>query len=102
MRFDKSSFGFIQIDGTVYGHDFIIDRGEIRKRKKKSSKKFREQFGHTPLSIDEEKKCPGDATNSSSAMVLRPTARDAREYSAKPNVTTSNCLSCPLSKPSRC
>jgi len=24
------------------------------KRKKKSSKKFREQFGHTPLSIEEE------------------------------------------------
>ena len=34
--------------------DVIIDRGEIRKRKKKPSKKFREQFGHTPLSIEEE------------------------------------------------
>ena len=54
MRFDKFSFASIQIDGTVYEHDVIIDRGEIRKRKKKSSKKFREQFGRTPLSIDEE------------------------------------------------
>jgi hypothetical protein len=31
----------------------VIDRGEIRKRKKKPSKKFREEFGHTPLSIEE-------------------------------------------------
>jgi hypothetical protein len=29
-------------------------RGEIRKRNKKPSKKFREQFGHTPLSIKKE------------------------------------------------
>jgi hypothetical protein len=31
----------------------VIDRGEIRKRKKKPSKKFRDEFGHTPLSIEE-------------------------------------------------
>ena len=31
-----------------------IDRGEIRKRDKKPSKKFRDDFGHTPLSIKEE------------------------------------------------
>src|SRR5258708_34929266 len=54
MRFDNFSCGSLQIDGTVYEHDVIIDRGEIRKRKKKLSKKFREQFGHTPLSIEEE------------------------------------------------
>jgi hypothetical protein len=53
MRFDKFSFGAIQIDGTTYEHDVIIDRGEIRKRKKKPSKQFSEQFGHTPLSIEE-------------------------------------------------
>src|SRR5206468_6976941 len=54
MRFDKFSFGSIQIDGTSYEHDIIIDRGEIRKRKKKPSKHFREQFGHTPLSVEEK------------------------------------------------
>ena len=32
----------------------MIDRGRIRKRKKKPSKRFRERFGHTPLSIKEE------------------------------------------------
>lgn len=54
MHFDSFAFGSIGIDGTVYEHDVIIDRGEIRKRKKKPSKKFQEQFGHTPLSIEEE------------------------------------------------
>ena len=36
MRFDKFSFGSIQIDGSTYDHDVIIDRGEIRKRKEKA------------------------------------------------------------------
>jgi len=54
MHFDSFSFGSIQIDGTVYEHDVVIDRGEIRKRMKKPTKKFQEQFGHTPLSIEEE------------------------------------------------
>jgi len=54
MHFDSFSFGSIHIDGTVYEHDVVIDRGEIRKRKKKPSKKFQEQVGHTPLSIEEE------------------------------------------------
>src|SRR5260370_31249163 len=54
MRSNHFSFGSLQIDGTVYEDDVIIDRGEIRKRKKKPSKKLREQFGHTPLSIEEE------------------------------------------------
>jgi hypothetical protein len=54
MRFDRLRFGSITIDGQPYGHDVIIDRGEVRKRKKKSSKKFRKEFGHTPVSIEEK------------------------------------------------
>jgi hypothetical protein len=38
MHFDSFSFGSIQIDETVYEHDVIIDRGEIRKRKKQPSR----------------------------------------------------------------
>ena len=53
MQFEKFSFGSIQIDGVFYEHDVVIDRGEISKRKKKPSKKFREEFGHMPLSIEE-------------------------------------------------
>ena len=54
MRFEKSSFGSIRIDGVTYEHDVVIDHGEVRKRKKKPSKKFREIYGHTPLSLEEE------------------------------------------------
>ncbi len=54
MRFGKFEFGAIEIDGIRYEHDVVIDRGEVRKRKKKPSKKFREEFGHTPVSIEEE------------------------------------------------
>ena len=53
MRFEEFSFGSIRIDGVSYDHDVVIDRGEVRKRKKKPSKKFREGFGHTPLSLEE-------------------------------------------------
>jgi hypothetical protein len=53
MRFEKYSFGSVQINGVVYEYDVLIDRGEISKRKKKPSKKFREDFGHTPVSLEE-------------------------------------------------
>ena len=54
MRFEKFTFGSIRIDGVTYNYDVVIDRGEIRKRKKKPSKKFKETFGHTPLSVEEQ------------------------------------------------
>ena len=54
MRFEKFSFGSIRIDGTTYDYDVVIDRGEVRKRKKKPSKNFRGAFGHTPLSVEEK------------------------------------------------
>ena len=54
MRFAKFSFGLIRIDGVTYEHDVVIDRGDVHKRKKKPSKKFREQFGHTPVSVEEK------------------------------------------------
>ena len=54
MRFEGFSFGSIRIDGVTYESDIVIDRGQVCKRKKKPSKKFRNEFGHTPLSIEEE------------------------------------------------
>jgi hypothetical protein len=53
MDFEAFSFGTIQVDGVTYDHDIVIDCGAVRKRKKKPSKKFREQYGHTPLSAEE-------------------------------------------------
>jgi hypothetical protein len=53
MHITAFSFGSIEIDGVTYEHDVVIDRGKIHKRKKKASKAFRDEFGHTPLSIEE-------------------------------------------------
>jgi hypothetical protein len=53
MRIEGFSFGSIRIDGESYDYDVVVDRGEVRKRKKKASKGFREEFGHTPLSVEE-------------------------------------------------
>lgn len=46
-------FGAIEIDGRRYEDDVVIDRGEVRKRRKGPSKPFRDRYGHTPLSADE-------------------------------------------------
>jgi len=54
MRFNTFSFGSLQIDDITYDHDVVIDRGDVRKRKKRPSKKFRDEYGHTPLSAEEE------------------------------------------------
>ncbi len=54
MRFDKFSFGSIRINGVTFERDVVIDRGKVHKRKKKPSRKFRDAFGHTPLSIEEK------------------------------------------------
>ncbi len=50
-RFDN--FGEIEIDGERYLHDVVIERGVVRKRKKKASKVYRDDYGHTPLSTEE-------------------------------------------------
>ena len=54
MHFNKFSFGTLRIDGRRYEQDVVIDRGEVRKRKKTPSRTFRDEFGHTPLSIEEK------------------------------------------------
>ena len=54
MRFGDFSFGSIRIDHVTYEHDVVIDRSEVRKRNKKPSKQFQDEFGHTPLSIEED------------------------------------------------
>jgi hypothetical protein len=53
MRLEQFRFGTIRIDGVTLTSDVVIDRGVVRKRKKKASKPFRERFGHTPLSVEE-------------------------------------------------
>ena len=54
MKWGKCRFGSLKIDSAKYTRDVILDQGEVRKRKKKPSRAFREQFGHTPVSLKEE------------------------------------------------
>jgi hypothetical protein len=48
VRFTEYSFGSVRVDGVIYDHDLIIDRGKIRKRKKAASRKFRGAYEDIP------------------------------------------------------
>jgi len=54
MKARLISFGEIEIDGHRYDRDVVIDHGRVSKRKKGPSKPFRDEFGHTPLSVEED------------------------------------------------
>ena len=54
MKWGKCRLGRLKVNGEKYTKDVIVDRGEVRKRKKKPSREYREQFGHTPVSLKEE------------------------------------------------
>src|SRR5919201_4390091 len=54
MRWKAMGFGSIEINGVVYDHDVVVDRGKVRRRRKKPSNAFRGRFGHTPLSLAED------------------------------------------------
>ena len=48
------SFGEVEIDGQRFTHDVVVEGGQVRKRRKGPSKAYRDSYGHTPLSADEE------------------------------------------------
>ena len=54
MKVRLLGFGSIEVDGREHKHDIVIEGGQARERKKKPSKPYRSEFGHTPLSADEE------------------------------------------------
>jgi hypothetical protein len=109
MRFQEFSFGSIRIDGVTHDHDVIIDRGRVSKRKKKASKKFRDDFGHTPLSLDENIpwKCrrlvigtgtgalpvmdevKAEARRRKIELLILPTAKAIEEINRKPDGTNA-------------
>jgi hypothetical protein len=53
-------FGSIEVEGRKYENDIVIEGGQVRPRKKKPSKRYRGEFGHTPLSVDEKLPWRGD------------------------------------------
>lgn len=54
MRWKAVDFGLIEIDGLPHRQDVVLDSGRLRRRRKKLSKAFRSQFGHTPVSLAEQ------------------------------------------------
>jgi hypothetical protein len=54
MKAEVLGFGEIELDGERYDHDVVIEAGEVKKRKKGVSKRFRDEYGHTPLSAEED------------------------------------------------
>lgn len=54
MKWGACGFGSLEIDGEEHTKDVVLDRGAVRSRKKKRSRPFRDQFGHTPLSVHED------------------------------------------------
>jgi hypothetical protein len=110
MRIDGFTFGSIRIDGVVYDHDVVIARGRVRKRKKKASKPFRDAFGHTPLSVEEDipwdcrclvvgtgaegalpvmDEVKAEAGRRGVALVTTPTREAIRELQAEPKSTNA-------------
>ena len=54
MKATSTGFGEVRIEGERYAHDVVIDAGRVRRRRKGPSKALREEYGHTPLSLDED------------------------------------------------
>ena len=109
MRFEKFSFGSIRIDGVTHEHDVVIDRGTVRKRKKKASKKFRDAFGHTPRvregkdpwkcrrlvigtgtgALPVMKEVKGEAQRREIELLVLPTAQAIKTLKQNPNETNA-------------
>ena len=46
-------FGEIEIDGTRYNKDVVVENGVVRNRDKTASRQHKAAYGHTPLSANE-------------------------------------------------
>lgn len=94
MIVNHLSFGSVTIDDEEYTNDLIIDQGRIGKRKKGASKKYRDEFGHTPLSASEN--IPWDckyliigAGHSSALPVMEEVYDEARKRGVELNVMST-------------
>ena len=53
MKARLLGFGEVEVESKRYDADIVIDRGQVRRRRKKPSKPYRDRFGHRPLSTEE-------------------------------------------------
>jgi hypothetical protein len=54
VKAKSTGFGELRIEGERYRYDVVIDAGRVRRRRKGPSKALREEYGHTPLTLDED------------------------------------------------
>jgi hypothetical protein len=73
------AFGEIEIEGRRYTFDVLIEAGRVEKRRKKPSKRHRDEFGHTPLSVEEKIPWGGSrlfvGTGESGSLPIMPAVR---------------------------
>ncbi len=86
----ETGFGYIIVDGKKYNHDIVVyPDGEIKKRRKDLSKKYRRIYNHTPLSREEleyylkEAGTPELIIIGSGQYGVLPLTREAEEYLRK-------------------
>jgi len=53
MKAKWIAFGEVEIEGRRYTSDIVIEAGQVERRRKKPSKQYRDEYGHTPLSAEE-------------------------------------------------
>ena len=54
MDAELVDFGVLEVEGTRYTHDVVIEGGRVTRRHKGRSKSLRDRYGHTPLSMLED------------------------------------------------
>jgi hypothetical protein len=73
------AFGEVEIEGRRYASDVVIDAGRVEKRRKKPSKQHRDEYGHTPLSVEERIPWGGSrlivGTGASGSLPIMPAVR---------------------------
>ena len=83
MKAKLIAFGEIEVQDERYEYDVVIDGGKVRKRKKGPSKQYREETGHTPLSLKEEIPWGGSqlivGTGAYGRLPIRPEIREEAE-----------------------
>ena len=51
MKATLVEFGLLEIDGRRFDRDVVVEGGRVGRRDKKASKRLRDRYGHTPLSL---------------------------------------------------
>jgi hypothetical protein len=102
---EYSRFGEIFVAGVRFDHDVIVERGRGRRRRKGPSRAYRDRFGQTPPSADEE--TPSSARRplidpgADSGLPVMQEVRDLAEAPGVEVMELSTAEGCPLLRSAR-